>query len=71
MPKKQNRQISKNSTSTSTEARPAASTFATSGQVYSSDFNPDYSHVTSDLKRIALMAVSFTIILVVLSFFIK
>jgi len=67
MPKKQNRQISK----TSTEAKPAVSTFATSGQVYSSDFNPDYTHVTSDLKRIAMMAASFTVVLIVLSFFIK
>jgi hypothetical protein len=67
MPKKQNRQISK----TNPEAKPAASTFATSGQVYSSDFNPDYSNVVSDLKRIAIMAASFTIVLIVLSFFIK
>ena len=66
MPKKQTRQISKSTT----EVKPA-STFATSGQVFSTDFNPDYTHVVSDLKRIALMAASFTIILVVLSFFIK
>jgi hypothetical protein len=67
MPKKQARQITK----TSTEAKPAASSFATSGQVFSADFNPDYSHVISDLKRIAILAVSFTVILVALSFFIK
>ena len=67
MPKKQTRQISK----INTEAKPAASTFATSGQVFSTDFNPDYTHVVSDLKRIAVMAASFTIVLVVLSFFIK
>ena len=67
MPKKQTRQISK----TPADAQPVASTFVTSGQVFSADFNPDYSHVFSDLKRIALMAVSFTAILVVLSFFIK
>jgi hypothetical protein len=69
MPKKQNRQISK----PVSDAKPAASasTFATSGQVFSNEFNPDYSHVFSDLKRIALMAVSFTIVLVALSFFIK
>jgi len=68
MPKKQTRQISKTST---VEAKPAASTFATSGQIYSSDFNPDYSHVVSDLKRIAMMAAGFTLVLVVLSFIIK
>jgi hypothetical protein len=67
MPKKQTRQISK----TSVEVRPAASTFVTTGQVFSNEFNPDYSHVFSDLKRIAVLATSFTVILIALSFFIK
>jgi hypothetical protein len=67
MPKKQTRQITK----TTAEAKPAASTFATSGQVFSTDFNPDYTHVISDLKRIAIMAASFTVVLVALAFIIK
>ena len=33
-----------------------------------SDFNPDYSYVIQDLKRIGILAVSFTGILVILSF---
>ncbi|MDX1599879.1 MAG: hypothetical protein R3191_00035 [Anaerolineales bacterium] len=33
------------------------------------DFNPDYSHIINDLKRIAILAVSLFSFLVVLSFF--
>lgn len=33
------------------------------------DFNPDYSHIIKDLKRIAVLAVSLISVLVVLSFF--
>jgi len=35
------------------------------------EFNPDYSHVKRDLRRIGLLAGSFTLILVVLSFFFR
>jgi hypothetical protein len=35
------------------------------------DFNPDYSHVISDLKRIGILAGSFFAVLIVLSFIIK
>ncbi|MCE1254220.1 MAG: hypothetical protein LWX83_11815 [Anaerolineae bacterium] len=68
MPKKQSRQISKSQTDV---AQTAAKTFTTSGQVFTNDFNPDYTHVFKDLKRIGILAASFTVILVVLSFFIK
>jgi len=37
----------------------------------SSEFNPDYSYVKKDLKRIGMLAGSFFIILVVLSFFLR
>lgn len=37
----------------------------------SSEFNPDYSYVKSDLRRIGLLAGSFITILVVLSFFLR
>lgn len=37
----------------------------------SSEFNPDYSYVKKDLKRIGLLAGSFFVILVVLSFFLR
>jgi hypothetical protein len=32
------------------------------------EFNPDYTNIIADLKKIGIMAVSFTAILVVLSF---
>ena len=37
----------------------------------SSEFNPDYSYVKKDLKRIAILASSFFVILGVLSFFLR
>ena len=36
-----------------------------------SEFSPDYSYVKKDLKRIGILAGSFFIILVVLSFFLR
>lgn len=35
------------------------------------EFNPDYSQVKADLKRIGILAGSFFVILVVLSFFLR
>lgn len=35
------------------------------------EFNPDYSYVKQDLKRIGILAGSFFLILVVLSFFLR
>jgi hypothetical protein len=35
------------------------------------EFNPDYSHVKRDLTRIAVLAGSFFVILIVLSFFLR
>jgi len=37
----------------------------------STDFNPDYSYVIKDLKRIGILAGTFVAILVVLSFFLQ
>ena len=37
----------------------------------STEFNPDYTHVKRDLRRIGLLAGSFTVILVALSFFLR
>ena len=37
----------------------------------SDTFNPDYSHIKKDLRRIALIAGSFVVIMIVLSFFLK
>ena len=35
------------------------------------EFNPDYSNVKHDLKRIGVLAASFFTILIVLSFFLR
>jgi hypothetical protein len=35
------------------------------------DFNPDYTHVKRDLRRIGVLAGSFFVILVALSFFLR
>lgn len=37
----------------------------------SAEFNPDYSIIKTDLKRIGILAGSFFALLIVLSFFIK
>ena len=36
-----------------------------------SEFNPDYTTVKTDLKRIGILAGSFFVVLVVLSFFLR
>jgi len=35
------------------------------------EFNPDYTHVKRDLSRIGILAGSFFVLLIVLSFFIR
>ncbi len=35
------------------------------------EFNPDYTYIKQDLRRIAVLATSFVVILVALSFVIK
>jgi hypothetical protein len=37
----------------------------------SSEFNPDYSNIKKELKRIGILAGSFFVVLIALSFFIK
>jgi hypothetical protein len=37
----------------------------------STDFNPDYSHVVKDLRRIGILAGTFIAVLVILSFIVK
>lgn len=67
MAKTQKRQVSKSSyksTTASTSSTPSRYSGA-------AEFNPDYSYVVSDLKRIGILMGSFTVILVVLSFFLR
>ena len=35
------------------------------------EFNPDYTHIKRDLGRIGLLAGSFIVVLIVISFFLK
>lgn len=62
------------SVNTPVAAAPAAKTSTaakTIGRSFSAEFNPDYSFVKQDLKRIGTLAGTFFIILVVLSFFLR
>ncbi|HET7012149.1 MAG TPA: hypothetical protein VFI11_15340 [Anaerolineales bacterium] len=38
---------------------------------YAAEFDPDYSHIRSDLRRIAFLAGGFVVILIVASFFVR
>lgn len=55
--------------------RPRSTTAATSGSRASraalEEFNPDYSQTIKDLKRIGILASTFFVILVALSFFLR
>ena len=44
---------------------------ASSASRTAAEFNPDYTHIKRDLGRIGVLAGSFFVILIVLSFFIK
>lgn len=61
MSKKNSRKVSNQ---TSRMAAAASSTAAKVGE-----FNPDYSNTKRELRRIAILATSFIVILVILSFF--
>ena len=66
MAKKQKRKVSSNSRSENTRI-----TAGKKSTARSTEFNPDYSHVISDLKRIAILAGSFFIVLIALTFIIN
>ena len=72
MSKKNKRQARK----TTTSPAPAASNSASVADITPArssdrDFNPDYSYVKKDLKRIGTIAGTFIAILIVLSFILK
>lgn len=69
MAKKSKRQVSKQIESQPVET--VQRTATTRGRVTSTEFNPDYTPIISDLKRIAVLAGSFFVILIVLSFFLR
>lgn len=70
MPKKHKRQ-SRNISASNPSAQTASAAPAALKPASTTEFNPDYSYVKRDLKRIAILAVSFIIILVVLSFYLR
>jgi hypothetical protein len=70
MPKKTKRQVRR----TTPVIIPGASTMITSNggrTATDREFTPDYTHVTNDLKRIGILAGSFFVVLVALSFFMR
>jgi hypothetical protein len=79
MPKKTKRQTRK--TPAMVESTPSAasnittSAFApsisTAGRASDADFNPDYTETKKDLKRIGILASSFFVLLIILSFFLR
>jgi hypothetical protein len=48
-----------------------APSLMTAGRTSDSDFRPDYSATIKDLKRIGILASSFFVVLVILSFFLR
>jgi hypothetical protein len=70
MSKKSKRQTSV-SPKPATPAVPAPTFGGLQRRGETAEFNPDYTHVKSDLKRIAVLAGSIFAVLIALSFFIK
>ena len=66
-----NKHRSGSSPAAAPKAEAVKSTFKTSTKAFSQEFNPDYTYVKQDLKRIGLLAGSFFVILIVLSFFLR
>lgn len=68
MSKKQKRSIG---TTAAAVVEPARSAAPAPRASFSAEFNPDYSYVIKDLKRIGTLAGTFFVVLVVLSFFLR
>ena len=68
MAKKQRRSVSKSNT---TAADSAQTSSGMRSRLSSTEFNPDYSDIITDLKRIGVLAGSFFVILIALSFFLR
>jgi len=66
MSKKNKRQVSNSEAAAPVAAAPAAPRSS-----LTTEFNPDYGYVITDLKRIAILAGSFIAVLVILSFIIR
>jgi hypothetical protein len=69
MSKKTKRQVSSSKVQEAVQVTSKAAASTPSSN--SGEFNPDYSYVKTDLKKIGIMAGSFFAILVILSFFLR
>ena len=58
----------KSSRTTAPAPARTTATFAAAAQRATVEFNPDYTHVKRDLKRIAILAGSFFALMIVLAF---
>ncbi len=65
------KQYRKAKTNPSKETPNAPASTSTRTRSSSAEFNPDYTYVKQDLKRIGILAASFISILVILSFFLR
>ena len=66
MAKKHTRKVSK-----SVQGTAVTTASSTRNRLSSTEFNPDYSYVKADLKRIGILAGSFIGVLVILTFFLR
>ena len=74
MAKKQKRNVSQSAAAAGTRTAPNAAPVAYSSSprpMTSMDFNPDFTYVKQDLKRIGITAASFIAALIVLAFIVK
>lgn len=65
MSRKKKRQVHRSTTSQGKTGRSATA------QTSSEDFNPDYTYVIKDLRRIGTLAGTFLLVLVILAFFLR
>ncbi len=71
MPKKSKRQFRREapaSTPAAIKSSNGSTTTTTSSSSRSTEFNPNYSYIIKDLRRIGILAGSFFVILIALSF---
>jgi hypothetical protein len=71
MSKKTKRQVRKTAGTPASAAVPITVASTNGNRPVDREFNPDYSAVIKDLKRIGTLAGSFFVLLIVLSFFLR
>ncbi len=71
MPKKIKRQTRKVSAAEPRSTASGSSSLTNSSGLFEREFKPDYSQTIKDLKRIGILAGSFFMVLIVLSFFLR